>query len=141
MPCCGEAISRMLFFTMTPPTYECDNPRPGWQTPLSLVASGPQPGTLVHQGLQELDAATPDPSAALRDWLAAATAHRPFVVTLTAFAVQQAVRTFAGNFPGRAGVLHGLVLPVIASLACLAGEAACWTPGQLLVAAGGHTHK
>jgi small-conductance mechanosensitive channel len=51
----------------------------------------------------------------------AATAHRPFVVTLTAFAVQQAVRTFAGNFPGRAGVLHALVLLVIASLAWLVG--------------------
>ena len=58
-------------------------------------------------------------STLLRDL--AATAHRPFLATLTAFAVQQAVRGFAGNFTGRDAVLHGLVLLVIASLAWLVG--------------------
>jgi small-conductance mechanosensitive channel len=49
----------------------------------------------------------------------AATAHKPFLVSLTIFAVQQAVRGYAGNFPGRDGVLHALVLLVIASVAWL----------------------
>jgi len=51
----------------------------------------------------------------------AATAHRPFFAAVTIFAVQTAVRGFAGDFPGRGGVLHGLVLLVIASLAWLVG--------------------
>ncbi|GID92785.1 mechanosensitive ion channel family protein [Amorphoplanes digitatis] len=51
----------------------------------------------------------------------AATAHRPFLAVLTAFAVQQAVRGFAGDFPGRELVLHGLVLLVVASAAWLVG--------------------
>ncbi|MFI7544226.1 mechanosensitive ion channel family protein [Actinoplanes sp. NPDC049599] len=49
----------------------------------------------------------------------AATAHKPFLATVTVFAVQQAVRGFAGPFPGRAGVLHALVLLVIAAIAWL----------------------
>lgn len=49
------------------------------------------------------------------------TAHRPFLATFTIFAVQTAVRGFAGDFPGRAFVVHGLVLVVIASVAWLVG--------------------
>ncbi|RSM60361.1 mechanosensitive ion channel protein MscS [Actinoplanes sp. ATCC 53533] len=49
------------------------------------------------------------------------TAHRPFLATVTIFAVQQAVRGFAGPFPGRAGVLHALVILVIAAIAWLVG--------------------
>ena len=51
----------------------------------------------------------------------AGTAHKPFLATVTIFAVQQAVRGFAGPFPGRAGVLHALVLLVIAAIAWLVG--------------------
>lgn len=51
----------------------------------------------------------------------ARTAHRPFLVAVTLFAVQQAVRTGAGTFPGRAGVLHALVIFVIAAGAWLFG--------------------
>ncbi len=46
-------------------------------------------------------------------------AHRPFQVSLTLYAVQQAVRTAAGDFPGRGALLHALVLAVIASVAWL----------------------
>ena len=49
------------------------------------------------------------------------TAHKPFLATVTIFAVQQAVRGFAGPFPGRAAVLHILVLLVIAAVAWLVG--------------------
>nr|WP_239129524.1 mechanosensitive ion channel domain-containing protein [Actinoplanes nipponensis] len=49
----------------------------------------------------------------------ARTAHRPFLATVTIFAVQQAVRAAGGNFPGRAAVLHALVLLVIAAVAWL----------------------
>ncbi|HEX8347337.1 MAG TPA: mechanosensitive ion channel domain-containing protein [Actinoplanes sp.] len=49
----------------------------------------------------------------------ARTAHRPFLVTVTLFAVQQAVRSGAGEFPGRSGVLHALVIGVIAAGAWL----------------------
>jgi small-conductance mechanosensitive channel len=51
----------------------------------------------------------------------ATTAHKPFLATVTIFAVQQAVRGFAGDFPGRSGVLHALVLLVIAAIAWLVG--------------------
>jgi small-conductance mechanosensitive channel len=51
----------------------------------------------------------------------AATAHKPFLATVTIFAVQQAVRGFAGEFPGRSGVLHALVILVIAAIAWLVG--------------------
>jgi len=51
----------------------------------------------------------------------AATAHKPFLATVTMFAVQLAVRGFAGPFPGRAGVLHALVVLVIAAIAWLVG--------------------
>jgi small-conductance mechanosensitive channel len=59
-------------------------------------------------------------STLLRDL--AATAHKPFLATVTVFAVQQAVRGFAGEFPGRAGVLHALVILVIAAGAWLVGS-------------------
>ena len=58
-------------------------------------------------------------SALLNDL--AATAHKPFLAAVTIFAVQQAVRSFAGAFPGRGGVLHALVILVIASVAWLIG--------------------
>ena len=58
-------------------------------------------------------------SALLNDL--AATAHKPFLAAVTIFAVQQAVRSSAGDFPGRAGVLHALVILVIASVAWLIG--------------------
>lgn len=51
----------------------------------------------------------------------ATTAHRPFLATATVFAVQVAVRGFAGDFPGRGGVLHTLVILVIAAVAWLFG--------------------
>jgi small-conductance mechanosensitive channel len=51
----------------------------------------------------------------------ARTAHRPFLATLTVFAVQQSVRAAAGEFPGRGGVLHALVILFIASFAWLVG--------------------
>src|ERR1044071_1901876 len=49
----------------------------------------------------------------------ARTAHRPFLATLTLFAVQQAIRAVAGEFPGREGVLHALVICFIAAFAWL----------------------
>jgi small-conductance mechanosensitive channel len=47
------------------------------------------------------------------------TAHRPFQVTLLLFAVQQALRARAGEFPGRDGTLHTLVILFIAGFAWL----------------------
>ena len=47
------------------------------------------------------------------------TAHRPFLATVMVFSVQQALRTVAGDFPGRAGVLHALVVLSIAGLGWL----------------------
>ena len=47
------------------------------------------------------------------------TAHRPFLAALTVFAVQQAVRLFAGDFPARDGVLHALVIAFIAAFSWL----------------------
>jgi len=49
------------------------------------------------------------------------TAHRPFLATATVFAVQVAVRSFAGEFPGRGWVVHLLVILVITSVAWLVG--------------------
>jgi small-conductance mechanosensitive channel len=49
----------------------------------------------------------------------AATAHRPFLAVVILFAVQQAVRSSAGDFTGRGGLLHGLVILVIAAAAWL----------------------
>ena len=46
-------------------------------------------------------------------------AHRPFQFLLALFAVQQPVRSAGGDFPGRDGVLHALVLMVIAAAAWL----------------------
>lgn len=51
----------------------------------------------------------------------ARTAHRPFLYTVTLYAVQQAVRSAAGDFPGRPGVLHMLVILVIVAAAWLVG--------------------
>ncbi|RZU49034.1 mechanosensitive ion channel-like protein [Krasilnikovia cinnamomea] len=49
------------------------------------------------------------------------TAHKPFLTTVTLFAVQQALRTATGEFPGRHEVLHILVILVIVSGAWLVG--------------------
>ena len=51
----------------------------------------------------------------------ARTAHRPFLFAVTLYAVQQAVRTAAGAFGGRAALLHALVIGVIAAGAWLVG--------------------
>ncbi|MGA5302232.1 mechanosensitive ion channel domain-containing protein [Nucisporomicrobium flavum] len=70
---------------------------------------------VVHRIVQRLGRR----SELLRDL--GATAHRPFLAAATVFAVQVAVRGFAGPFPGRAWVLHLLVILVIASVAWLVG--------------------
>jgi small-conductance mechanosensitive channel len=49
----------------------------------------------------------------------ARTAHHPFLATVTLFAVQQAVRGGAGDFPGRGPILHLLVILFIAAFAWL----------------------
>ncbi|WIN00907.1 mechanosensitive ion channel family protein [Actinoplanes oblitus] len=49
----------------------------------------------------------------------ATTMHRPFLLTVTLFAIQQAIRVVAGEFPGRAGVVHLLVLLCIGSFGWL----------------------
>jgi small-conductance mechanosensitive channel len=49
----------------------------------------------------------------------ARTAHRPFLATLTVFAIQQAIRVAAGEFAGRGAVLHLLVILFIAAFAWL----------------------
>jgi hypothetical protein len=49
----------------------------------------------------------------------ARTAHRPFLAVVVAYAVQQAVRSSAGEFTGRGGLLHALVILVIAAAAWL----------------------
>jgi small-conductance mechanosensitive channel len=51
----------------------------------------------------------------------ARTAHKPFLATVTLFALQQAIRAAAGDFPARAGVLHALVICFIAAFAWLVG--------------------
>ncbi|GIE77492.1 mechanosensitive ion channel protein MscS [Actinoplanes philippinensis] len=51
----------------------------------------------------------------------ARTMHRPFLATVTLTVVQQAVRIWAGDFPGRSGVVHALVLFCIAAAAWLVG--------------------
>ena len=51
----------------------------------------------------------------------AKTVHRPFLLALILVAVQQAIRVYAGEFPGRGGALHTLVLFCIASAAWLIG--------------------
>jgi exodeoxyribonuclease V beta subunit len=47
------------------------------ELPLSLMASGPQLGTLIHEALQEIDFAAADLRGSLTDWLSVAVAHRP----------------------------------------------------------------
>jgi small-conductance mechanosensitive channel len=49
----------------------------------------------------------------------ARTAHRPFLATVTVFAIQQAIRAAAGEFPGRGPLLHLLVILFIAGFAWL----------------------
>jgi hypothetical protein len=49
----------------------------------------------------------------------ARTAHRPFLATVTLFAVQQAIRWQAGDFPARGPLLHLLVILFIAAFAWL----------------------
>ena len=49
----------------------------------------------------------------------ARTAHKPFLATMILFGVQQALRAVAGDFPGREGVLHALVICFIAAFAWL----------------------
>jgi small-conductance mechanosensitive channel len=49
----------------------------------------------------------------------ARTAHRPFMAALVLFAVQQALRARAGEFPGRDGTLHALIILFIAAFAWL----------------------
>jgi small-conductance mechanosensitive channel len=51
----------------------------------------------------------------------ARTMHRPFQATVVLVAVQQALRIWAGDFPGRSGVVHVLVLLCIAAAAWLVG--------------------
>jgi exodeoxyribonuclease V beta subunit len=47
------------------------------ELPLSVMASGPRLGTLIHQALQELDFDQADLAAAISGWLTQATANRP----------------------------------------------------------------
>jgi small-conductance mechanosensitive channel len=49
----------------------------------------------------------------------ARTAHRPFLATLTLFAVQQGIRWQIGDFTGRGALLHLLVILFIAAFAWL----------------------
>ncbi|GIM90186.1 mechanosensitive ion channel family protein [Paractinoplanes toevensis] len=49
----------------------------------------------------------------------ARTAHHPFLATITVFAIQQAIRAAAGEFPGRGPLLHLLVILFIAGFAWL----------------------
>ena len=49
----------------------------------------------------------------------ARTAHHPFLATVTLFAIQQAIRWQAGDFPGRGPLLHVLVILFIAVFAWL----------------------
>ena len=49
----------------------------------------------------------------------ARTAHHPFLATVTVFAVQQAIRWRVDDFPGRDGVLHLLVILLIAAVGWL----------------------
>jgi hypothetical protein len=55
----------------------------------------------------------------------ARTAHKPFLATVSVFAVQQSIRAAAGDFPGRGGLLHALVIVFIASFS--------WTVGALVL--------
>ena len=47
------------------------------------------------------------------------TAHRPFRAIVTVYAIQQALRSGVDDFAGRAAVLHGLVICIIAAAAWL----------------------
>jgi hypothetical protein len=50
------------------------------------------------------------------------TAHRPFRVIIIVYAIQQALRSGVHEFAGRATVLHGLVIAIIAAAAWLIGD-------------------
>jgi small-conductance mechanosensitive channel len=50
------------------------------------------------------------------------TARRPFRVIVILYAIQQALRSGVGEFPGRAAVLHGLVIGIIAASAWLVAD-------------------
>jgi hypothetical protein len=50
------------------------------------------------------------------------TAHRPFRVITIVYAIQQALRSGVHEFTGRATVLHGLVIAIIAAAAWLIGD-------------------
>lgn len=50
------------------------------------------------------------------------TAHRPFRVLVVLYAVQQALRSGVGGFAGRSGVLHTLVIFIIAAAAWLVAD-------------------
>jgi exodeoxyribonuclease V beta subunit len=53
------------------------------ELPLSLMASGPQLGTLIHQALQEIDFAAADLRGSLTEWLSDAVARRPELLGCT----------------------------------------------------------
>jgi small-conductance mechanosensitive channel len=59
-------------------------------------------------------------SALMRDL--SRTAHRPFGAIVILYAIQQALRSGVGEFPGRAAVLHGLVICIIAAAAWLVAD-------------------
>jgi small-conductance mechanosensitive channel len=52
----------------------------------------------------------------------ARTAHRPFQAIVVLYAVEQALRTGIGGFPGRSAVLHGLIIAIIAAGAWLVAD-------------------
>jgi small-conductance mechanosensitive channel len=52
----------------------------------------------------------------------ARTAHRPFRVVVTGYAVEQALRSGVDDFTARAAVLHGLVILIIVAAAWLVGD-------------------
>jgi small-conductance mechanosensitive channel len=68
---------------------------------------------VIHRGLVRFGRRSPLLTELTRK------AHRPFQAVVVVYAVQQAVRSGAGDFPLRAGLLHGLVLAVIAGVAWL----------------------
>jgi small-conductance mechanosensitive channel len=49
-------------------------------------------------------------------------AHRSFQALVVLFAVEQALRSGIGNFPGRSAVLHGLIIAIIAAAAWLVAD-------------------
>lgn len=70
---------------------------------------------IVHRIIARLGARSPLLAELAR------TAHRPFLAVVVVYAVQQVIRSTAGDFPARSGLLHGLVIAVIAAAAWLFG--------------------